>query len=348
MDISIAQFLVAFIAYIGGYAMGPFLAKRSLGALQQLTGTVNDRSKGILDRGRNAIGERGKKRKEFKKGVKSERRAERAAGNTRTSRFTGERAGALARARMRADAGLPVTGGVPGSSAHQRARQSMEAANNEIFEKQAKEADLEMRKDPATYNDADHLLSVVKDASASRGKRQAAINRLVQFGDDEKLRELNALQASGGLDGVGSNVLEDAKLSKEFFSSFKDKAPDLAKGGVGRLHGTAASERTGWTEASWKLAESTEASKGATGNTRRAAEALAADSKTWNSLAPEIQSHLETAYGVTPPEGAPGYSPPAPTVSTPPTAKATSTDGNWYTTDDPANPAAEWKPTNKS
>lgn len=45
--------ILAFLVYVGGFAAIPFMAKRFGGVLGSLTGMVNDRSKGLIDRPRN-------------------------------------------------------------------------------------------------------------------------------------------------------------------------------------------------------------------------------------------------------------------------------------------------------
>ena len=51
----IVKQLLAFLAYVGGFAAVPFIAKRFSGILGTLTGMVNDRSKGLIDRPRNFL-----------------------------------------------------------------------------------------------------------------------------------------------------------------------------------------------------------------------------------------------------------------------------------------------------
>lgn len=62
--------LAAFLAYVAGFAAIPFMAKRFTGLLGQLTGQVNDRSKGLIDRSSNAVKNFTKKRREGRKAAK--------------------------------------------------------------------------------------------------------------------------------------------------------------------------------------------------------------------------------------------------------------------------------------
>ena len=69
--------LIAFLIYVLGFAIIPFLAKRLGGVLGQFTGKANDRTKGIFDRTRNALvkrkqagSERRKANRALKRGYK--------------------------------------------------------------------------------------------------------------------------------------------------------------------------------------------------------------------------------------------------------------------------------------
>ena len=82
--------LLALLVYVGAFAAIPFLAKRFTGALGQLTGMVNDRSKGLFDRGKKAAENWAKEMQEIQKGTREEERrvaeAERAAGGEEKAR----------------------------------------------------------------------------------------------------------------------------------------------------------------------------------------------------------------------------------------------------------------------
>ena len=62
--------IVAFMVYVGAYAAIPFLAKRLSGTLGNLTGMVNDRSKGVFDRTRNKVSEALRNHKAGRKALK--------------------------------------------------------------------------------------------------------------------------------------------------------------------------------------------------------------------------------------------------------------------------------------
>ena len=294
-QVGVTVFVIGFISYLGGYGSGPFLAKRSLGALSQLTGMVNDRSKGLLDRGRNNLNERGNKRKEFKKGIKSERRAEVASKSGRVLGVPGTRRGALARSRMRTDAGMPITGGIPGTRAHKRASQSMESARNEIFDKEAKEADLALRSSGG-YNNTSYLAHVALDKSRSRGERQAALNRVIDMGDDQAVRYIQPRMQT---DAVGQSVWQDTDTSGKLFSGFKDKAPDIAKGGASRAHSTSANDRYGWTADTWRQVHQDATNQGNPALMTDVAQRMIDEQKHWDSMSPDVQSYIYHELGLT-------------------------------------------------
>ena len=62
--------LAAFLMYVAGFAAIPFLAKSFTGILGSLTGRVNDRTKGIIDRPRNALRDWAKKQRDGRKAAK--------------------------------------------------------------------------------------------------------------------------------------------------------------------------------------------------------------------------------------------------------------------------------------
>lgn len=99
---TVVSFLLAFVAYVTGYIAIPFLIKRFLGALNQLTGTMNDRTKGLLDKGRKQIDT-------WKEARGQNRKTEREMRRARKSQEGGF-GGALASMRLRTDAGGPVFG----------------------------------------------------------------------------------------------------------------------------------------------------------------------------------------------------------------------------------------------
>ena len=76
---------LAFVAYVGGFAAIPFLVKRFTGILGQLTGAINDKSKGVFDKMRNRASEYHQNRR---KAIKAERESKRFNNpNTRRSKM---------------------------------------------------------------------------------------------------------------------------------------------------------------------------------------------------------------------------------------------------------------------
>ncbi len=222
-SISVTVFVIGFISYIGGYASGPFLARRSLGALQALTGTVNDRSKGIFDRGRNAIGERGKKRKEYRNAVRGEKRNRagiegyKVPGSDRRIKTTSS----IARARMRADNGVPIVG----LNKDTRERSALEqAANAQKLQKEAQErANFKVAAsvEGMSHGKATSELSDLALDDSSEEVRQAAITQLAKRKDYKKLANIQASYAKSGRGG------EWTKAIGTNFSDFKEMGAGL-------------------------------------------------------------------------------------------------------------------------
>ena len=63
-DVLLVKKLLAFLAYVMGYAAIPILAKTFSGALGNLIGMANDRSKGLIDKTRNSLQQRSQNRRD--------------------------------------------------------------------------------------------------------------------------------------------------------------------------------------------------------------------------------------------------------------------------------------------
>lgn len=68
-DLDVVKRLLALVVYIGAFVAIPFLAKRFAGLLGQLTGSINDKSRGLIDRPRNRLREFGQNRIKARKAV---------------------------------------------------------------------------------------------------------------------------------------------------------------------------------------------------------------------------------------------------------------------------------------
>ncbi|MYB40354.1 hypothetical protein F4X86_03780 [Candidatus Saccharibacteria bacterium] len=77
-DVLLTKRIIALLAYIFGFAAVPIFAKTFSGALGQLLGMVNDKSKGLIDRPRNKLRDFSTGRREGRKLAKQVRRDERA------------------------------------------------------------------------------------------------------------------------------------------------------------------------------------------------------------------------------------------------------------------------------
>lgn len=214
-------FSIALIAYVAPYFFLPALFKAAGGIFSNLTGMVNDKGKGFLDKYKGGLDERGKKRQAFKDQMSAERQARRAAGSGIRSSFS--------RASMRSKGGQPITGGVltlrNRAATTQRVQSSMAAAQEKLEEQQIQEETTKMLQS-GTLNNRGELRNLA--VSGSVVQRRAAINRLMQISDEEGLRSIRATSLSSTDKGV-REMWGKVQSSKEFSDAFREKAPELTR-----------------------------------------------------------------------------------------------------------------------
>lgn len=238
----VVEFTVAFLAYVGGYAAIPFLAKRFSGALGQFTGTINDKSKGVFDRGKNRIEGYKKTRKEFKAGNKAQRMLE---GSSKSGVV-----GASWRAKRRLEGGMRVTGregavtGVRNLARRARGQDKVTGSEKgytqtllsseaqKLFEEQIGREDVEMQKDRNLYEAREDgpdngLLKIALDKNEAEPKRQAALRRMVKVGDEKAMRHFLAHKPPDDL--VGHKMVGAELANGNIREAFKEAAPDIAK-----------------------------------------------------------------------------------------------------------------------
>lgn len=78
--------ILAFLAYVGGFAAIPLLARRFGGALGQISGAINDRAKGPFDRARNWLQSKGEDKANINRDRRKEARENRLARGDDTMR----------------------------------------------------------------------------------------------------------------------------------------------------------------------------------------------------------------------------------------------------------------------
>ena len=238
----VVRFSIAFMAYIGGYAAIPFMAKRFSGALGQLTGTLNDKSKGIFDKGKNKIEGYHKARKEFKGSVKQRKAVERSSG----------RLGAVYRAKRRLEGGMRTTGregaGTTVRNLARRARgedpvQSLEhrqttgsiaATADKLRQEQVAEADSRMQQeDMALYESRGRGSPLAQAAIGAGGQdlatQEAALRRAVSVRDNEGVEGIiDHITTSGS--GDQRAMLGRVYASGKMAESFNETDPHIGKG----------------------------------------------------------------------------------------------------------------------
>ena len=235
----VIDFFLASGAYIAGFVAIPFIAKRFSGTLGQLTGMINDKSKGLIDKGRNSIEGFRTKRKEFKQGVRQEGKVEKA-GYTGDNTLKKIRA-AKARASLRLGAGMRYTGRdsalrlvtpMKPSLEKRRTKEALSASLDKLKEERVDQADAQLRQDPENiYSNFEKLLEKAKDSKQSEAVRRAATRRLSVVGADNHIRQLSehVLASAAAGDRSGQAVWRGESQKGTFNEHFKDSAQDIAK-----------------------------------------------------------------------------------------------------------------------
>lgn len=185
--------LIALIAYIGGYFAIPVIMKSFTGAFSNLTGMVNDRSKGFIDKGRNSLTQKRDQQKQWAKDRKlSEARMKEARGETSiANRF---RTGTLGAGRGKREA----------------ARRQMAADRLQGVDEMIKENEYAAQK---TYVDSQgrrHTLSAAE--AKARTKLDAARIGLDQYNPISDRQKLEEAEFKNAVDSAGAELDQMAKV----------------------------------------------------------------------------------------------------------------------------------------
>ena len=237
-ELAMINFLLASGAYLAGYAAIPFIAKRFSGMLGQFTGMVNDKSKGLMDKGRNSIEKRRTARKEFKGAMALEKRLDRA-GQEKGIRPK------LARTRLRLDKGMRATGrrtatgaaknviaGENPSKQYERIRsdQVLAAEIEKGAAQQVETADYHLQQSPEIYGSPEELGKILNDTKADTATRQAAANRIATMKNSGAMRQFMDHLSANKDDTEGQKVFNRLNASGKLFEAYGQKAPDIVSG----------------------------------------------------------------------------------------------------------------------
>ncbi|MCY3804592.1 MAG: hypothetical protein OXF85_01875 [Candidatus Saccharibacteria bacterium] len=243
MEIDPIKRLLALIVYIGAFLAIPFMAKRFGGLLGQLTGTINDRSKGLIDRPRNRLREFGKNRMKNKGIARGIRRQHQLMAGTASplQKLVHKAGGELkrleqggrfrdqknihdwrTRRRQRRQEASP---GSRREKRHNRA-DGRSQARNMVDQIHLQEEAQQLA--ASTYNvDASQLENIATSTKATRAQSLAAVNELMRRGETSIIR--NMVQSTAHPENTAARqTLADAMTSEKWRESLLESDPDLA------------------------------------------------------------------------------------------------------------------------
>ena len=194
----IATAVVMIVSIVGPYAMIPFALKFSSGVLGKIGGIANDKSKGLIDRSKNAYSNSGHKLR--KQGAKDAKQ------NVRKQQATAE--GVDRSLRRRGVRGMMYRKGL---DENQQARLAASAENSLVG------SAVEGHQRRGTPKQ--ELLRIASDKKASAAERKAAALTLAKNGDGESLVKLQQQLLDSG-DKKGAAVYD--QVVRENFGDFKD------------------------------------------------------------------------------------------------------------------------------
>lgn len=216
-------FSISLIAYVAPYFFLPALFKAAGGLFSNLTGMVNNTGKGFFDKAKGGLDAKAKARATFKDQMGQERTARGAAGQGRLGEF-GAR---FSRAKMRTKGGQPITGGaltlMNRQNVKQRVDSSMATTLSKLEQQQVEEETARLSRD-GTLNDRNTLRA--RAVTGSIVQRRAAINQLMNIGDDDGMRFVAGASANHA-DRAVTEMWSKVRSSEDYAKAFKDKAPDL-------------------------------------------------------------------------------------------------------------------------
>ena len=260
-DVLLTKRIIALLAYIFGFAAVPIFAKTFSGALGQLLGMVNDKSKGLIDRPRNKLRELSEGRRAGRKDARITAQELGAPDQKKMGRMNpfnpktwqeGWRKRDRLRTKARTGwesfkAGGTLTpdspmykDGPPLNRGELVTRLGGAAALEKAVERQKKAGE---RAKMFIYGKTfDQLKNTVLDDQEITHVRQAALTKLNEAGMGGHVREI--LEAGYQKETVQKleddalvRVIKTAKANEEFFKGFRDKAADIAKGAFDEENG---------------------------------------------------------------------------------------------------------------
>lgn len=218
------QVVIPMIAYVSPFFFLPALFKTAGGIFSNLTGMVNNRSKGLFDKATNSLKAKNDAAGKYKKTLQGEKRAQAAISGYKlpfsSKRVSGTRA--LARGRIRADSGQPIFGGYTDASKN-RTESAFQTLQSQVIETQTKEADNRLSQ-TTYYSDKDVLTYIAADKSRTLGERAAATERLITLRATNHLEFLKTKMTLPG-DGTGNVIWQDKTTKK--FGDIREFAPQL-------------------------------------------------------------------------------------------------------------------------
>ena len=272
----IVKQILALAVYIGGYAAIPFIAKRFSGVLGTLTGMVNDRGKGIIDRPRNALKEFAKKRRLGRRAAKKSALQANTANEKLPDKLTPRTAWKSRRklraqwqnvfGRAREGGRLPrhrdfvhqepkrptvddddqeaPSGRLGGfiATRRQRADQRDRLITSQLGAANIKayKEHLDQAEQAIATTAFEDLPAIVVDTNQEILVRTAAFGKLVNSGMVQPVRDIMA-QAYEAQETVGDQdklvqIVKGSKWGGDLFKNFKVSAPDIAKSSLDEVH----------------------------------------------------------------------------------------------------------------
>ena len=227
--------LAAIIAYFLPWALVPAALKAGGAALNKVTGTFNDKTKGGFDKMRNYT----KKRQEFNKKIKDNQLAIKAGAG-----------GVIAGMRMRSRQGQPVTGLALRKGRRDAIERTSLGLQKAASEQATKEADAQLQTS-SMYGDVPALLARAQ-SSHDPSEVQAIVDRLVTLKRDGEVATLMGVSGNRVLTAALQSSINSGKVA----ASFGDKASDVARAtpntngsfdlNHGSLQGATADEASKW------------------------------------------------------------------------------------------------------
>lgn len=246
-DGGLLSLIIPVLAYVTPFVLLPGIFKSAGGALSKVTGALNKQGGKLSGAALKPLDERVKARKNA---INQERRVQ------SLQRLGAGEAGLRDRWRL----GATGPGMIPGrnrrSNYNKAQERILDSAKDEFKKEEERLVNKEyesLQRTPGIYNDANALKTIALDDPGSHRSR-AALQRIAQLGDDDSARTIREqLNNSSAANESTRAAWQKWSNSSEYYSGFKDKAPDLIKGSIVAKTQTGESVK-GWTKNTWKAA----------------------------------------------------------------------------------------------